>query len=447
MNSMKKAPEKQRLYDNSLFHKLMIAVAIIIVVIFAVEITLKACCPYRYKLSSYRLSDVARMYGWGNHPHETYINFDPDTGEVYTCRINNHGWRDLDRTYENPRGAYRILIIGDSVTFGSVVPLEKTYPQILETMLTDHGYNVEVLNMGYGGWGTDQEYEALIHSGVKFKPNLLISQYCSNDPAAGESPRKPFYYTLDNGVLQRHEHTVELLPAVDSFTDFLMVHSEIVQRIKAFFDTRSIRSGIKTSYFVNEKCLQRLQLSFGVDKNDTIISELAAFIDKPVTENEIRAILEKSGAVDDIQKALMIFEDRWFQIYWSEGGYTWGKQDPDSPNWQIYFALIKEMRKAAEAIGCDFAICSDNDIGHYEWELIWSRMSPNDEARTNYVDHSRVIKEFALADGIGYVDNRYVIERARNDPHPNIAGYEALAKSIYEYLMENYRDELESYKK
>ena len=51
--------------------------------------------------------------------------YDPDTGQHYVQRTNNHGWRDRDRTFINHTNSFRILVLGDSVTFGATVPAEK----------------------------------------------------------------------------------------------------------------------------------------------------------------------------------------------------------------------------------------------------------------------------------------------------------------------------------
>ena len=47
------------------------------------------------------------------------------------------------------------------MTFGAVVSDNNMYTRILENTLQSAGYNVEVINISYGGWGTDQELEAL----------------------------------------------------------------------------------------------------------------------------------------------------------------------------------------------------------------------------------------------------------------------------------------------
>src|SRR5262245_31448754 len=172
------------------------------------ELILKLFLPVpRPATIGHTASPNALLYGWGFSREEQILLGNPDTGEVYTSVANNHGWRDLDRTFSNPDGKYRILVLGDSVTFGPVVPDDKTYTRILANKLQAAGYNAEVINISEGGWGTDQELEALAQEGVKYKPNLIVLQFDTNDLSDNvfylrESSRglKPIFYSLDKSA-------------------------------------------------------------------------------------------------------------------------------------------------------------------------------------------------------------------------------------------------------
>ena len=70
-------------------------------------------------------------------------------------KINNLGFRD-QRNYkiEKEINDFRILIIGDSVTFGHGEKFEYTYPKLLEDMLKnwDKTVNWQVWNLGVPGY-------------------------------------------------------------------------------------------------------------------------------------------------------------------------------------------------------------------------------------------------------------------------------------------------------
>src|SRR5205814_1109641 len=114
--------------------------------------------------------------------HEYVQILDPDTGTVYGDTLNAGGWRDEERTIEKRPGSYRIVAVGDSVTYGAVVAKNDTWTAQLQRKLRDAGMSAEVINIGYGGWSTDQELEALLREGLAYKPDLVVLQFCVNDP-------------------------------------------------------------------------------------------------------------------------------------------------------------------------------------------------------------------------------------------------------------------------
>ena len=92
------------------------------------------------------------------------------TGQLVEYSINAQGLRDAEYSYEKPEGRFRIVLLGDSGTFGHGVPIEKHFSYLLE------GYwgNVEVINMGVGGFGIDQELLLLRKEGLRYGPDLVI---------------------------------------------------------------------------------------------------------------------------------------------------------------------------------------------------------------------------------------------------------------------------------
>ena len=93
------------------------------------------------------------------------------TGELVEYSINAQGLRDADHSYEKPAGRFRIVLLGDSDTFGYGLAIEKHFSSLLE------GYwaNVDVINMGVGGFGIDQELLLLRKEGLRYEPDLVVS--------------------------------------------------------------------------------------------------------------------------------------------------------------------------------------------------------------------------------------------------------------------------------
>ncbi len=100
--------------------------------------------------------------------------------------INSHGLRDREYSETKPPGVYRIMMLGDSTTFGWGVKEEDTAAKFLERKLNANlpaGYDkVEVLNTGVGNYDTVQEVTYYETRGRAFHPDLVILVFFINDP-------------------------------------------------------------------------------------------------------------------------------------------------------------------------------------------------------------------------------------------------------------------------
>lgn len=103
---------------------------------------------------------------------------------------NNAGFRGQENVLETKRsGVYRILVLGDSMTFGWGVEDGETYSAVLERNLNVFAKTVnkdlkfEVLNGGFiGGYGQDGFYAYYNSFGQKFQPDLvMVSLFPYND--------------------------------------------------------------------------------------------------------------------------------------------------------------------------------------------------------------------------------------------------------------------------
>lgn len=95
--------------------------------------------------------------------------------------VNSDGLRDYERDVSED--SYKIVVLGDSLTYGSGVNLEEIYAKILEKKLNElNEKKYEVFNLGVSGYGTAQEVESLRVKGLKYDPDLIILGYTLNDP-------------------------------------------------------------------------------------------------------------------------------------------------------------------------------------------------------------------------------------------------------------------------
>ena len=98
-----------------------------------------------------------------------------------TIRINSLGFRGKETTLEKPDEVKRILVLGDSFTFGMGVEENETFPHHLETLLGKTGQDWEVLNFGVPGYNTIQEAELFKVKGLAYSPDIVILYVLDND--------------------------------------------------------------------------------------------------------------------------------------------------------------------------------------------------------------------------------------------------------------------------
>jgi lysophospholipase L1-like esterase len=109
--------------------------------------------------------------------------------------INSHGQRDREYAQAKPSDVYRVVILGDSTTFGWGVSAEQTVAKILEDELNKlkvPGYrHFEVINAGVGNYNTVQELTHYLTYERAFRPDLVVLQYFINDAEPVPKERDP----------------------------------------------------------------------------------------------------------------------------------------------------------------------------------------------------------------------------------------------------------------
>jgi hypothetical protein len=132
-------------------------------------------------------------------------------------QINTLGFRD-DREYalaKSPR-TFRIIVLGDSVTFGHGSIFEHSYPRLLEDRLRAWRADIDwqVWNLGVPGYNTSQELAHLLEVGPAFQPDLVIVGFYEND-FVGNFPVAPAsagarLRSAALSTLYRHVYSIEL---------------------------------------------------------------------------------------------------------------------------------------------------------------------------------------------------------------------------------------------
>jgi lysophospholipase L1-like esterase len=143
-------------------------------------------------------------------------------------QVNSAGFRD--KPYRVHKGnKKRIIFVGDSLTYGWLIPLADTYHKQLEKILHDRGYAVETMGMGVVGYNLVQEYSLVKERVAGFDPDLLVLQIGPNDFEKTVSVKK-----TDQGKLLLTPYNDFQIPYMfpkNGFSRFLMSSSHLFKFI------------------------------------------------------------------------------------------------------------------------------------------------------------------------------------------------------------------------
>jgi hypothetical protein len=115
---------------------------------------------------------------------------------------------------------FRILVLGDSVTFGHGSVYEHTYPYLTEQRLKAWRADIDwqVWNAAVPGYNTSQELAQLLEVGERFQPDLVIVGFFENDVIGNYAPAPPGWLRTKAAqalsIARRHIYSFELYKKV-----------------------------------------------------------------------------------------------------------------------------------------------------------------------------------------------------------------------------------------
>ena len=127
-----------------------------------------------------------------------------------TFTTNELGFRAV-ATSPKPEGVKRIVVVGDSWTFGSGVKKEDTFTSLLESLLNRNAHRWQVYNFGIPGWNTGNEIAALQTYFSRVMPDAVVFCTTSNDidDAYGIWNGRLMNRGFNSGSLFRHSYAFE----------------------------------------------------------------------------------------------------------------------------------------------------------------------------------------------------------------------------------------------
>lgn len=130
---------------------------------------------------------------WWTDPRRG-LPFDGDKNGIYYTwghpwtvqhRIIWNGWHFRTRRFDvpKPKGLRRVMVVGDSLTFGVGLGVAERYTELLEGRLNERteGHRWEVVNLGLMGAPTVFERDVVVGFGPMVDPDRIVVGFCNND--------------------------------------------------------------------------------------------------------------------------------------------------------------------------------------------------------------------------------------------------------------------------
>ena len=125
------------------------------------------------------------------------------SGRDIKIDINSLGFRDQELPRGKPPDELRVLVLGDSITFGDYLDADEVYVEQAEKVLQAAmpGRKIEVVNGGVGDVGLKEEVDILEERGLSLNPDVVVIAFFLNDS------RPPWGFPGElgsSGFLRRH---------------------------------------------------------------------------------------------------------------------------------------------------------------------------------------------------------------------------------------------------
>ncbi len=132
---------------------------------------------------------------------------------------------------------FRIMVVGDSLTYGYGVREEETYPKQIEAMLNEN-YRAEVLNLGVSGYQSEDVAKTVLEYTPLLQPDLIIYGVCLND-------------FLPSGVGQYENNMNYRFPLPETIKKFLSEKTLLGKLVSDAYNSALMQLGLRNDFFTD----------------------------------------------------------------------------------------------------------------------------------------------------------------------------------------------------
>jgi lysophospholipase L1-like esterase len=152
--------------------------------------------------------------------------------------IHVHDQNHMRRTSPLPpprKGVYRIMVVGDSLTYGYGIDENWTYSSLLDESLSKD-YKIEVINLGVSGLQSEDIATLVPKYLPMLRPNLVVYGVCLND-------------FLPSGVGEYANNYAYQIPLSDEVKKFFTNRTRIMRMSQDGYNQLLLKLGLRNGFF------------------------------------------------------------------------------------------------------------------------------------------------------------------------------------------------------
>jgi len=168
----------------------------------------------------------------------------PGAGKAYYWHGKLHVFNQYDMRRTEPftpkhPDVARIMVLGDSLTYGKGVDVNDTYSAVMVRMLSQD-FRVEVLNLGVNGYQSEQIFQQMLMFAPELQPDVIVYGVCLND-------------FLDAGEEEnaRGARRGWKIPLPESAKQFLISRTLAGEFLNKAYDDLLMRVGLRADFISN----------------------------------------------------------------------------------------------------------------------------------------------------------------------------------------------------
>jgi len=373
-----------------LIQNLLVLFVTLLIIVFFVEVSLRILYPQQ-TLKSMQESSRKIFVKYDYLP----FSLKPNSEDIHITeefnihiKINSKGFRNKEFSLEKSANTTRIMVFGDSFTFGHGVEENETYSAFLEDIFGEE--KVEVINAGYkAAMSPDSYYLFLKNEISKYKPDIVIfgiwvgndltdindNEWLEVDNKGLPLNIKSKLYYVDESNRLRNKNFIDDGSLYRTIGNFLWKYSQTYNLVRNKFSFLLIK--IRKSVQDDFDCIY----CDGFNKKHES------------TWKDMKLIMEASKEIANSNSFELIV------------AILPTKEQVDNKEWERYINFHKDREIVMERPQTEFKEILDSlDIG--------------------YID---LLPDFQKLN----VDNSFYFE---NEPHWNVNGHDLVAQKLYNYI-------------